>query len=274
MTETWRLIIDEATDGATNMAIDEALLQSVGSGRSDPCLRLYRWTPPCLSLGMSQPASDVDHARLEANGWGVVRRLTGGRAILHTDEITYSVALPLSHLLVAGGIVESYRRLSAGLLRALASLGMAAEAKPQYPDSAGGNAPVRPVCFEVPSKYEIAADGKKMIGSAQVRKYEGVLQHGSLPLDGDLSRICEALTFADEASRAEAKTRVLARATTLTDALGRSVSWSQAAEAIIEAFKDEFAIELAASALTPNEECVAADVRSIRYGADEWTLRL
>jgi lipoate-protein ligase A len=276
MSDTWRLLIDDDADGATNMAIDEALLQSVGRGQSVPCLRLYRWTPLCLSLGMSQPASDADRDRLRAYGWGLVRRLTGGRAILHTDEITYSVAFPVNHPLVSGGIVESYRRISGGLLRALASLGMDAEAKPQYPDvtGAGGKASVRPVCFEVPSKYEIAANGKKMVGSAQVRKYDGVLQHGSLPLNGDLSRICEALAFPDDASRTEAKTRVLARATTLADALQRQITWQCAADSIVEAFKDEFDVHFTASTLTADEARLAAELRSTRYAADEWTLRL
>src|SRR5258707_11959212 len=113
--ERWRLIIDAACDGPTNMAIDEAILEAVGQGNSAPTLRLYRWNPPCLSLGYAQPIEDADLERIQARGWQVVRRLTGGRAILHTDELTYSVALPLDHPLVAGTILDSYRRLSSAL---------------------------------------------------------------------------------------------------------------------------------------------------------------
>ena len=91
------------------MAADMALLQAVGAGLTAPVLRLYAWSPPCLSLGYGQHVSEADRGRLAALGWGIVRRPTGGRAILHTDELTYSVALPADHPLAAGSVVESYR---------------------------------------------------------------------------------------------------------------------------------------------------------------------
>ncbi len=193
--ERWRLIIDEPCDGATNMAIDEAILEAVGRGDAPVTLRLYRWEPACLSLGYAQPVSDVDFARLAERNWHVVRRMTGGRAILHTDELTYSIALPLTHPLVSGTIPDSYRRLSSALMTALHKIGLDANADKRINTHA---APVGPVCFEVPSDYEITASGKKLIGSAQVRKHNGALQHGSLPLCGDVSRICDALIFEDE----------------------------------------------------------------------------
>src|SRR6185295_7261954 len=90
----WRLIYDLPTTGAANMAADEAVLQAVSAGESMPTLRLYGWSPPCLSLGYGQKTRDVDFERIAANGWDVVRRPTGGRAILHVDELTYSVSLP------------------------------------------------------------------------------------------------------------------------------------------------------------------------------------
>jgi lipoate-protein ligase A len=271
MAETWRLITDPAFDGATNMAMDEALLQRVGSGHSPPVLRLFRWSPPCLSLGVGQPAADADLERLRVRGWGIVRRLTGGRAILHTDEITYSVTLPKTHPLVVGSIVESYRRLSTGLLRALEGIGMVAQADPQAPEAKHLRGPV---CFEVPSNYEIAVNGKKMLGSAQVRKFDGVLQHGSLPLMGDLGRICEGLIFPDEMSRRVARQRVLDRAITLAEALGKSPSWDEMAYAMIEAFAETFDVQFAPSTLTLDEHRLTDDLRQARYANDEWTLRL
>src|ERR1700694_1282876 len=120
MAEAWRVLngrpIATPLNGALNMAIDEAILKAVGEATAPPTLRLYAWQPACLSLGYAQPGTDVDRARLAERGWDVVRRLTGGRAILHTDELTYSVAFPLDHRLAAGGIIDSYRRLSAALL--------------------------------------------------------------------------------------------------------------------------------------------------------------
>ncbi|MBP8975043.1 MAG: hypothetical protein KBH93_14345, partial [Anaerolineae bacterium] len=111
----WRLLITPPADGPLNMAVDQAIMEAVAAGRVPPTLRFFAWTPPCLSLGYTQPVADVDRARLAARGWDLVRRMTGGRAILHTDELTYSVALPATDPVVAGGVVESYRRLSAAL---------------------------------------------------------------------------------------------------------------------------------------------------------------
>lgn len=268
--DSWRLIIDPACDGAANMAIDESILEAVGRGDVPPTLRLYRWEPACLSLGYAQPAADADLDRIRARGWQMVRRLTGGRAILHTDELTYSVALPLSHLLVAGTIVDSYRRLSTALLGALHSLGLDAHADRRL---AGASA-VGPVCFEVPSDYEITANGKKLIGSAQVRRHGGALQHGSLPLYGDESRICDALAFADEPARQRARERVLQRATTLSEALGRTVTWEQAAQAVRESFAATFSLALTPDQLTPGELHRAGVLCDERYATDAWNLRM
>src|SRR3989337_4154135 len=90
----WRLVITPPARGAWNMALDESILEQIGRGASLPTLRLYAWDPACLSLGHAQPFADVDMTRLKERGWEVVRRATGGRAILHTDELTYSVIAP------------------------------------------------------------------------------------------------------------------------------------------------------------------------------------
>ena len=109
------------------MAMDEAILEAVGRGESQPTLRLYAWEPACLSLGYAQPLADVDMPRLQAHGWELVRRPTGGRAILHTDELTYSVIAPLDEPRLAGGVLESYSRLAAALLEALRQLNLPVE---------------------------------------------------------------------------------------------------------------------------------------------------
>src|SRR5690349_10912993 len=108
----WRLIYDIPANGAWNMAVDESLVESVGAGQSPPTLRFYSWNSPCLSLGYGQRFTDVDVTRVDQLGWDVVRRPTGGRAILHTDELTYSLSLPADDDLAAGTIVESYQRIS------------------------------------------------------------------------------------------------------------------------------------------------------------------
>lgn len=267
----WRLILSPPADGAANMAADEAMLLSAADGAAPPTLRFFAWDPPCLSLGYAQPASDADLDRLRALGWDLVRRPTGGRAILHADELTYSIAAPASEPRVAGGVVESYRRLAAGLLAGLHALGAAAGTTGASPGD--GRDPANPVCFEVPSTYEITVNGRKLVGSAQVRKRGAVLQHGSLPLAGDLGRICWALPYGSEAERRAAADRVRRRACTLSEALEREVSWLDAARSIAAAFARAMNLELAEGEFTAEEVRAAAELRAAKYAAERWTLR-
>lgn len=265
----WLLIYDNPMNGAHNMAVDHAIMSGVARGETLPTLRLYAWVPPCLSLGYGQRAGDADLERIQALGWDMVRRPTGGRAILHTDELTYSVALPAGDPLAAGDIVESYRRISRALVSAVEQLG----ALPQADKQAGHEA-MGAVCFEVPSHYEITVGGRKLVGSAQVRRSGGVLQHGSLPLVGDLARICDALAYADEEAREEAKRHVHKRAITLEEALGgQVVSWQAAAQAVAEAFARVFEIEFQEANRTDALYAEARELEAEFYGNAEWTQR-
>ncbi len=265
----WRIIFDAAQTGPYNMAFDQAMMEAVAQRTVPPTLRLYAWSPPCLSLGYNQAVREVALEALAKRGWDVVRRATGGKAILHTDEITYSIALPDDSPLVAGGIVESYRRLSMALVAALDMMG--AQADVTSPDVAGRA--IGPVCFEVPSNYEITAFGKKLIGSAQVRRGGAVLQHGTLPLFGDITRIVDVLRFDDEDGHHIAKTRVAARAITLADALGQSVSWQTAADAIADGFASTFDLILEPAVFSPDEQARAVALADTQYGQPAWTTR-
>jgi lipoate-protein ligase A len=271
MTDTWRLLITPPARGAWNMAIDESILEHIGRRESLPTLRLYAWQPPCLSLGYAQPFADVDVQRLNERGWDVVRRPTGGRAILHTDELTYSVIASNDEPRVAGSILESYNRLAGALLRAVKSLGLPVEMKE---DSGATHGTPNPVCFEVPSAYEITVHGKKLIGSAQARRKEGVLQHGSLPLTGDLARITQALVFADESARQDAAERLLARATTVESILGREVSWDNAAQSFVWAFETTLDLKLEEQPLSENERGRADELVREKYDHASWALRV
>ena len=254
------------------MATDEAILEAVGQGSALPTLRLYAWNPACLSLGYSQPISDVDQDLLRQSGWDIVRRPTGGRAILHTDELTYAVITPLNEPRVSGGILESYRRLAQALLEALHLLGLPAQTAHKYP-IAPGSQPDGAVCFEVPSNYEITANGKKIIGSAQARRIYGVLQHGSLPLTGNLTRITRVLRFSDEAARDEAAQRLLEHATTLETLLKTSISWEEAAAAFATAFERCLDLRLEAGHLGGMELKRAAELVQQKYSNPTWTER-
>ena len=269
---TWRIIKHPPDRGAWNMAVDEAILESVYSRDSLPTLRLYAWQPACLSLGHAQPFADINQEALVANGWDVVRRPTGGRAILHVDELTYSVIAPESEPRVKGGVMASYLQLSSALLQALKILGLEPEAKEKHPNENGKRD--NPVCFEVPSNYEITVRGKKLIGSAQARRKEGILQHGALPLYGDLTRIITALMFPDDVSRIAARDRLLAHATTVEVELGKTITREKAADAFEQAFQDVLNLNLLPGELSKKETQRAEALLHEKYAHNSWTKRI
>lgn len=269
---TWRIIKHPPDRGAWNMAVDEAILESVYTGRSLPTLRLYAWQPACLSLGHAQPFTDINLEALTANGWDIVRRPTGGRAILHVDELTYSVIAPDLEPRVKGGVLTSYLQLSRALLEALKILGLDPEAKEKHANEKTKKA--NPVCFEVPSNYEITVKGRKLIGSAQARRKEGILQHGALPLYGDLTRIITALKFPSEEAQAAAEERLLAHATTVEAELGRLITWEQAGDAFQQAFQDILNLDLTSGELTEDETQRAEELLHEKYAHPSWTERI
>lgn len=250
------------------MAADESILEHVGRGEARATLRLYAWNPPCLSLGCAQSFADADVARLKANGWDVVRRLTGGRAILHADELTYSVIGGADEPILAGGVLESYSCLAQALLFAVEKLGM--QVKMQAGQTSNM---INPVCFETPSAYEITVDEKKLIGSAQARRKAGVLQHGSLPLTGDLARVCDALSFENEAARIDAAQRLLTHATTVESALGEKKDWETATRFLVEGFEARLGIRFEVGEISASESQRADELVQEKYANPAWTER-
>lgn len=253
------------------MAVDEAILEHTGQRASAPTLRLYEWEPACLSLGHAQPFADVDVDRLRARGWDVVRRVTGGRAILHTDELTYSVIGRADEAALSGSVLESYHKLAKALIIAVQELNLPVEMLDRAESPASQN--TNPVCFEVPSTSEIIVHGKKMIGSAQARRKEGVLQHGSLPLHGDLTRICDALHFNADEERTRAADRLLARATTVESVLGQRIDSETAAAALVRGFEVQLGIRLEPEELSKSECERAEELVVEKYANDAWTHR-
>jgi lipoate-protein ligase A len=158
------------------------------------------------------------------------------------------------------------------LLYAVQSLSLPVQVKEGKNTPASQN--LNPVCFEVPSSYEITVDGKKLIGSAQARKKEGVLQHGSLPLTGDLTRICDALVFENESARQEVKDRLLTRATTVQAVLGVEISWENAAQALVKGFEAELGIQFESAELSQSEIQRADELVKEKYAHAAWIERL
>jgi lipoate-protein ligase A len=270
---TWRLIETKTAPGAWNMAVDEAILEAAGRREVLPTLRLYSWSPPCLSLGYAQTITDLDYSRLQARCWDLVRRPTGGKAILHTDELTYAVIAPTSEPRLAGSVLESYQRLSKALLYALDLLGIPATADEKAPGNSN-HQDNNPVCFEIPSNYEITFQGRKLIGSAQARRKGSVLQHGSLPLCGDLSRIVQVLHYESETARQAAAKRLLARAATVESILDHPVTWESARDAFVPAFEQILDIRFQNVELTAPEQARASELVEQKYAHPSWTERV
>lgn len=268
---TWRLLNTGWRDGPTNMAIDEAIAEAVAAGKSRPTLRFYGWDPACLSLGYGQSWTVADWDACAARGWDVVRRPTGGRAILHVDELTYSVCAPESEPRVRGGVLESYQRLSAALARGLRLIGVEPE---RAPHAGGPQGAKGPVCFDLPSSYEIIVGGRKLVGSAQARRKGAVLQHGTLPLHGDIGRILHALCVKPPEKRAKMEARLRQTATTLETTLGHRMEFNEVAAALQSGFSAALSLTLEEAPLTAKEWERVRAIRAEKFANDAWTRRI
>lgn len=263
----WRLIICEPLPGPQNMALDAAILAAVGREESPATLRLYQPDIPCLSLGINQPYSDVDEEQLIKNSWHILRRPTGGMAVLHADELVYAVIGPKSDPRLEGSLKDSYHQISRAILNALKSLGLPVEIH----SGKNPEAHYQPVCFENPSDFEITIEGKKIIGNAQIRKLNCLLQHGSLPLTGDLTRITEVLSYPSPTARQQAGEALLQKATTVSEVLGKEVSWERTAQAFKESFSQTLNLTLEEGVFTPSELAEAQQLKSNQYEHPDWT---
>ncbi len=200
----WRVIDTGIADAATNMAIDEAIMMAHASGDVPPTLRFYGWQPAAVSIGYFQQAEkDIDLSACAAAGISVVRRLTGGRAVLHDMELTYSIVVRDTDPSVPAAVIASYGHFSKGLLAGLRLLGINAEmnisrqAYGQNIRNQGASA----ACFDAASSYEIKYDARKLVGSAQVRKYGVILQHGSILLSFSAQKAVSVLKHSSPEAR-------------------------------------------------------------------------
>jgi lipoate-protein ligase A len=173
-----RVIHDEVLDGPTNMARDEALLTLVGAGDAPPTLRTYRWSGPTISLGYFQPYAAYAALDPPAGGLPVVRRQTGGGAILHDRELTYSITLPLNHPLIAGNPNVLYELAHDTVIACLRSRGLEAHRGGETDGSGSARGPF--FCFARRHRFDVLLGGDKLVGSAQRRTRHAVLQHGSI----------------------------------------------------------------------------------------------
>lgn len=252
----WHFLLTPPADGASNMALDEALMRRAAR-TGDAAFRIYGWASPTLSLGRNQRARgcyDEDAARSLQVVF--VRRPTGGRALLHHREVTYSATLPVAD---AAGAKRAYGFLNEVLIEGLAALGVRAGRATATVALPPG---LRP-CFDVPAEHEIVVGTRKLVGSAQWRKNGALLQHGSILIRDDQSLIARVMREPDGTTP---------RAATLADALGREPALEEVAAPLCAAL--ERATGAVAGPLEP-DPCLDADVAQLRavYESADWTWR-
>ena len=270
--KNWRLIDTGKLPGALNMGIDEAILQAAQAGSVPPTLRVYGWQPAAISLGYFQHGTkEIDFAACQEAGIDVVRRLTGGRAVLHSSELTYSLIVSENYPGIPLAITASYLYLSQGLLKGMQHLGLkAALTVPQGAYAQRRKIISSAACFDAPSYYELTVAGKKLIGSAQVRKNGFILQHGSILLAADPGEIVPLLKLG--ALEKNALERLLRNhATNIQTALGRSVTYEEVKAAVVRGFMEALEIDLKPKKLLPQEMAKAEVLAKNTYQNQAWT---
>jgi lipoate-protein ligase A len=266
----WRLLQDGPADGAWNMAVDEAVARAVGDGVAPSTLRLYTWNAPTVSLGYLQKTpGGVDLRACRDRGIPVVRRVTGGRAVLHAAELTYSVAVPLEGAWRSLSVGETFILFCRGLIAGLARLGVTAElgeGKVRREGAAGAEASEEGACFLLRGLPAVLVGGRKLIGSAQRRWDRCLLQHGSLLLDFD-PHLHQAIF------PAWSRTDPTAGVTCLHSVLGRLPAIGELTAALVVGWEDLFGRPCVAGDLGLEEQRAATALADARYRSPEWTFQ-
>ncbi|MCR4421746.1 MAG: lipoate--protein ligase family protein [Exilispira sp.] len=263
----WRLIIHGENDPFYNMAVDEAIAKMTGENPEFPTLRFYRWNPATLSLGYFQKfKTEIDYEFCKINNIGIVRRITGGRAVLHDDEITYSVCIPANNPIYEKNLIESYKLIAEALAEGLALLNL----NPQFnykklPDIHSSSA-----CFDAPSLYEITVNGKKIIGSAQKRFQNVFLQHGSIPFTIDSEKLFNCFKFPNLETKDRLKNNFKKIATGINMEKEETTSVEKAINAFVEGFKNKFEIEFFQDDISQIEKNLIEETLYSKYASSEW----
>ncbi len=270
----WRKIITETSDGFYNMAVDEAIMIAHREGKVPPTLRFYTWQPPALSLGYFQKLQEeIDIEKCEEMGVDIVRRLTGGRAILHDRELTYSININESLDILSGSVVESYKQVSRGLVSGLQKLNIAAELKPLEKNKKAPQGKSS-ACFDAPSWYEVVVEGKKLIGSAQTRKKGTILQHGSIPFSYNSQQIFQLFNFSSEKRREKMRRFYSLKATAINQCCEKEISIQELAEALTEGLAKNLDIKFEKTdGLTSYEQKLAQELKEDKYSSTEWNYK-
>ena len=269
----WRILDTGFSTGYENMAIDEAVFRSCQEKTSPPTIRIYGWTPPAVSLGYFQKAENaVDLEACKRNGVDVVRRLSGGRAVLHHHELTYSVICREGILPLGSSVLETYKTISECLISTLKGLGLQVQwvtsrekhATAQEKDKTAS-------CFSSPSWYEITVEGKKICGSAQKRGDGVLLQHGSLLFDYDPELLAEVLL--SRKTEEEFLTEIRTSTTAINRHLSQQIDFDQLKKLVLNSFEDQLKISLTPGELSDCESQLKDTLLKEKYSTDSWNLQ-
>lgn len=272
--QRWRFLHSPAQDAATNMAIDEAIMLMHSEGKVPPTLRFYTWQPAALSIGYFQRVEkEIDLAAVEQNGLDLVRRMTGGRAVLHDQELTYSLIMSEGMQEKRISVTESYRALSLGLLYGFQSLGLQAQFAPPLEKHSSNSGSRSAVCFDSPSAYELVVAGRKVAGSAQIRKQGVILQHGSILLNIDLELLFQLFHYRNEEEREAAKQLFQQKAVAINQLRAAPVSMGEVMDAFRQGFARGLAVELVEGELTNEEIELTKQLAATKYTQPEWNFR-
>jgi lipoate-protein ligase A len=253
MKEQWRLLITENNSAYSNMAIDRAVLANVSKDKAPPTVRFFTWKPPAISIGYFQSLKEeVDLAACKDLGVDYVRRITGGGAVFHDKELTYSIVIPESHYKIPKNIMESYGLICGAIIKGLKQI-------------------------DIESRYvpinDIIADGKKISGNAQTRKAKTVLQHGTILMDVNVEEMFSLLIVPNEKIRDKLISDVKQRVTSVKHILGKDISFQLVAEAMRIGFEEEFNIELNEGSLTKEEIELTYKFEKEFFATKEWNHR-
>ena len=250
MIEKWRLLLTRDYNAAYNMAIDKAVLFSNSERTTPPTIRFFTWNPPAISIGYFQSLEEeVDLKMCERTGIDYVRRITGGGAVFHESELTYSIVISESHPQISKNIMDSYARICGAVIKGLKNLGI----KSNY-------MPIN----------DIIVNGKKISGNAQTRKMKTVLQHGTILTDVDVDKMFSILKVPNEKIKDKLIADVKQRVTSIKHILGQEIIYDDVAKAMKKGFEKEFNIELVKDELTAYEKDLAMKFKKEIFSSKKW----
>ncbi|WP_059171110.1 biotin/lipoate A/B protein ligase family protein [Bacillus sp. FJAT-27445] len=276
MKEKWYFIDSGFGSPSFNMALDEALLDWHSEGQMPPVIRFYGWNPATLSIGYFQKVEkEINMDAVRESGLGFVRRPTGGRGVLHENELTYSVIVSEDHPKMPASVTEAYRVISEGILHGFRNLGLDANfAVPKTDEEKDSlKNPRSSNCFDAPSWYELVVEGRKVAGSAQTRQKGVILQHGSILLDLDEEKLFSLFHYPSERVKERMMASFKNKAVTINEVSMHPVSLDEAKDAFKKGFETGLEIELVPYHLTEEQRLKVEKIALDVYENDEWNFK-